>query len=335
VPYPVSDLGARSLQDLTLRPDQNTLAFEFLTLEFAEEAVRYQYRMEGAETSWSSATEDRAVRYAGLSPGSYRFVVRAVDADGHGGEPATVAFVVVNHVWKRPWFLALAGLALVGVAYAGYRVRLAHLLALERVRTRIATDLHDDIGSSLSRVAILSEVARRQVDGHDEARSLLEDIGTTARTLIDATSDIIWAIDPRRDAVGPLAARVREFAGGLFSAGGARVRVQAEPEVEHVHLEPVGRRHLYLALKEALNNAARHARCREVTVRLAVHGRRLVAEVADDGCGFVPCEPAPDASTRGGRGLGSIRERAAALGGTLVVESAPGRGTVLRLEVPI
>src|SRR4029079_19067138 len=124
--------------------------------------------------------------------------------------------------------------------------------------TRIATDLHDDLGSSLSRVAILSEVAKRQLDGHQQARPLLEDIGSTARSLIDATSDIIWAIDPRRDAVGPLAARVREFASGLFSGGGRGVRVQADPEVEHVHLDPVGRRHLYLALEEALNNAARH-----------------------------------------------------------------------------
>src|SRR4029079_16106506 len=104
--------------------------------------------------------------------------------------------------------------------------------------TRIATDLHDDLGSSLSRVAILSEVAKRQLDGHQQARPLLEDIGSTARALIDATSDIIWAIDPRRDAVGPLAARVREFAFGLFSGGRAAVRVQAEPAGEELPLDP-------------------------------------------------------------------------------------------------
>jgi signal transduction histidine kinase/ligand-binding sensor domain-containing protein len=335
VPYPVSDLGARSLSGLRLRPDQNTLGFEFLTLAFGEEVVRYQYRMEGAESGWSAATEDHAVRYAGLAPGSYRFLVRAVDADGRGGEPASVSFVVVPPLWRRPWFVALAGLALAGVAYAGYRVRLAHLLAVERVRTRIATDLHDDLGSSLSRVVILSEVARRQVDGQAEARALLEDIGGTARTLIDATADIIWSIDPRRDAVGPLAARVREFAGGLFAGGAASVRVHADPEVERVHLDPGQRRQLYLLLKEALNNAARHASCREVVVRLAVHGRVLLAEVRDDGRGLAAGAPAGEPPARGGHGLPSMRERAAALGGTLTIESAPGQGTVLRVEVPI
>jgi signal transduction histidine kinase len=128
---------------------------------------------------------------------------------------------------------------------------------------------------------------------------------------------------------------VREFAGGLFAGGPGGVRVHADPEVERVHLDPGERRQLYLLLKEALNNAARHARCREVSVRLAVHGRVLLAEVRDDGCGVAAATPAEQPPARGGHGLPSMRERAAALGGTLAVESSPGQGTILRVEVPI
>jgi signal transduction histidine kinase len=121
--------------------------------------LRYQYRLEGADRDWSAPTEQRSINYANLSPGNYLFRVRAVNSGNVSSEPASVTLTILPPVWKSWWFLASAGTVLALLAYALYRYRLERLLAVERMRTRIARDLHDDIGSSLSQIAILSELA--------------------------------------------------------------------------------------------------------------------------------------------------------------------------------
>jgi predicted phage tail protein len=129
------------------------------------EELRYEYKLEGAGNNWVQ-TNERTVNFANLAPGTYRLLVRAVNADGvYSPQPATVSLRLAAPVWRRWWFLALAALAAVAAVHLSYRYRTARLLELERVRTRIATDLHDDIGASLSRIAILSEVA--VVEGHN------------------------------------------------------------------------------------------------------------------------------------------------------------------------
>ncbi len=155
-----SDLGEGEIPRFELEPHQNQLQIEFFGLDTgAGDELRYQYWLEGADKDWNALTEQRNVNYASLSPGRYRFVVRAVAGDGALSEkPATVEFTILRPVWQRWWFLTLAALVIAAGAYWLYRARVARLLELERVRTRIATDLHDDLGSNLSQIAILSEV---------------------------------------------------------------------------------------------------------------------------------------------------------------------------------
>jgi signal transduction histidine kinase len=233
-------------------------------------------------------------------------------------------------VWARLWFRALVAAALMALAAAAYRARVASLLAMERVRTRIAADLHDDLGSTVSRMAILSEVAKRQVEAtHAEAARVLEEIGTSARELLDTTGDIVWAIDPRRDDVASLVARVREFGAGLLEPKGIAWDFQASPEAEALRFDPEQRRQLLLIFKEALHNIVRHARCTAASVSIATRHGRLQAEIRDDGRGFQE-EPAGT-----GHGLGSMRARAVQVGGELRIHSQPGAGTRLTLDVPL
>src|SRR5262249_20390316 len=153
-------------------------------------------------------TTERMVRYGRLAPGHYRFDVRAVDRDGlTSARPAGLAFEIPPPIWRRWWFLASAAAAALAVGYALHRARVRRLLALEGVRRQIATDLHDDIGSGLSQIAVLSEVAKR-VDG--EARTgRLDVIAGLARALRDSMSDIVWAVDPRHDRFTDLVQRMR------------------------------------------------------------------------------------------------------------------------------
>src|SRR5262249_1771257 len=143
---------------------QNQIQIDFVGLSFAVgDVLRYQYKLEGSRSDWSAPTEQRTLSLAGLAPGHYRFLVRAVNSDGLSSTPpAIVAFTILPTIWARWWFLLAAIAVLILGIYALYRYRVTRLLELERVRTRIAADLHDDIGSNLSLIAGLSEVLRQQ-----------------------------------------------------------------------------------------------------------------------------------------------------------------------------
>jgi signal transduction histidine kinase len=222
----------------------------------------------------------------------------------------------------------LVAAAAATVGWALHRAQVSRLLELERVRTRIAADLHDDLSSSLARISILSELGRRQMsDSGTGEPAILDQIGETARELIEATGDIVWAIDTRRGDLESLLARIRRFAGDLLEARGVSVLFAGPPRAAEIVLRPEMKRDLYLVLKEALHNACKHARAQKVWIEVAAAGRDLVAEVRDDGVGFA------ETNGNSGNGLRNFRERAERLGGTLAIDSSPGQGTRVRLTV--
>ncbi len=329
--YPTSELGETELSGLTFEPDQNELQVEFASLNFAVgDVIKYQYKLEGAETDWSAPTDLRVVNYPRLSPGNYRFLVRAINADGLvSAAPAAVSFRLLPPVWSRWWFLTLAALLAASLVYWSYRFRLERLLQLERVRTRIATDLHDDIGSSLTQIAIMSEVARSQ--GTDERLAEpLARIAGLSRELIDSMSDIVWAINPKRDHLGDLAQRMRRFASDVLAAEGVETEFRIPIERADTSLHADVRREAFLIFKESINNIARHAQSKHVDVLLNLEGPQLVMIVRDNGRGFDLGEPNGQ-----GHGLASMSERARRLGGRLSVNSRPGGGTSVTLVVPL
>jgi ligand-binding sensor domain-containing protein/signal transduction histidine kinase len=327
--HPVSALGEIDLSGLELPPDQNQVELEFVALGFrAGETLRYQYRLEGRDLDWSPPAEQRTVNYASLAPGSYRWQVRAITADGIAGAPATASFTVLTPIWQRWWVQLPVVILLCALLYATYRRRIERLLELERLRTRIATDLHDDIGSTLSQIAILSEVAHR-TPATEEGVEPLSDIACLSRELVDSMSDIVWAIDPEQDRLDDLSHRMRRFASDLFSTNGAQVRFQTPATEPNPLVGAEIRRQVFLIYKESLHNMARHSGCTEVEIRLRLEGLRLELAIADNGKGF------DSEQVHGGHGLASMARRAKQMGGSLAVDSAPGRGTVVHLEVPL
>jgi signal transduction histidine kinase len=335
-PYPISDLGEAAISDLELARSQSNIQIEFAGIAFGTgERLRYQYKLEGADQVWSQITEQRAVHLANLAPGRYRFLVRAANANGVVSEtPASLAFTILSPVWQRWWFLALAGTMVGLVGYMAYHYRVAQLLKLERLRARIATELHDDIGASLSQIAILSEVSRGRLGGEQNGLGeLLTQIANTSRDLVDSMSDIVWAINPRRDRLGDLAQRMREFAGDVFTARGIEFGFRAPAGRPEVRLDADVRRQVYLIFKEAVNNAARHSRCARAEIDFDVTHWGLLLRVRDNGRGF---DSNGDAATSGnGNGLTSMRERARWLGGEIEIISRANLGTTVKLNLPI
>jgi signal transduction histidine kinase/ligand-binding sensor domain-containing protein len=336
VAYPVSELGESNLSGVVLQPDQNHVEIDFSSLKFGlGEVLRYQYRLEGSGGDWSPLTEGRSVNYVRLPSGFYRFLVRAVNQEGvASSSPAILSFRVLAPVWQRWWFLSLVAATVILIAYQLHRYRLAHLLALERVRTRIASDLHDEIGSGLSQIAILTEVAKRDVHSDTSGTGeLLDHVADVSRGLVDSMSEIVWAISPRRDSLDALTQRMRRFASDLLAPRNIAFDFRISHSAGDSHLGAEVRRHVFLIFKETINNSARHAFCTQVHASLTLDHDNLVLNVSDDGRGFEAS--LRDNGLEGGHGLLSMQRRATEIAGHLKVVTEPGGGTRIELRVPL
>jgi ligand-binding sensor domain-containing protein/two-component sensor histidine kinase len=330
--YQISALGETEIAAVELGADKNQIQIDFVALGFSQgESLRYQYKLEGASEDWSQLADQRRVNFANLSPGAYRFLVQAVNADGVVSETAaSFSFTILHPVWQRWWFLALAGGFLGLMAYTLYRYRVARLLELERIRTRIATDLHDDIGANLSLIAMASEVAQRQSRHEDQEMSeVLSLIAGTSRELVDSMGDIVWAVNPDRDHLVDLVKRMRRFASDVFSARNIAFHFESPVDDRDIRLGTETRREVLLIFKEAVNNIARHSECAQADIEFAEQGGWLVLKLKDNGKGF------DTRQSFDGNGLLSMGRRAERLGGTLAVVSGNGEGTAVTLRTPL
>lgn len=339
--YSVSLLGQRQVFVPEQSANRNNLQIDFLSINTGENAqIRYQYKLEGVDADWSEPTAQSSVTFANLSSGKYRFLVRAVNADDVvSPESAVVSFTVLRPIWQRWWFLALAALSVSGIIYAIYRYRVKRLLELERVRTRIATDLHDDIGSSLSKIAILSEVVRQKTAGNG-ASEPLEIIANTSREMVDSMSDIVWAINPERDHLSDLIQRMRRFAEDILDAQDIDYQFIVPEHLKDISLGADVRRDVYLIFKECMNNLAKHSKATEVEIKINLENEKLVIEIKDNGRGFIV--PSLDVTIDsavgngfGGNGLRNMRKRTEKFGGDLQIDSEMGTGTKIVLQVPV
>jgi ligand-binding sensor domain-containing protein/signal transduction histidine kinase len=320
--------GTPRLSGLRLDPARPDLLIEFVVP--GERGRRYEYRLGGADSPWALLSTDRSLTLAHLSAGSYHLFVRTSAVEGKAPGPAAqIDFEVLRPVWQRPWFavstLGAAGLVLFGL----HRARMNRLLGLERIRRQVALDLHDDIGSGLAQITVLNEVAKR--DAAPSVAGLLDESAGVARRMRDSMSDIVWAVDPRRDTLSDLVQRMRQAAFDVLQPQGLRVTFSAPEDrvLVGVALAPDRRKHLLLILKEAITNIARHAGASSVQIVLSLEHRRLRLRVTDDGHGF------DTSASAQGTGLHSFRTRAGEIGGKVSIVSSPGGGTTLDVTAPI
>jgi ligand-binding sensor domain-containing protein/signal transduction histidine kinase len=323
--------GARPDEAATVAPGSRQFEFHYSAPGVrTPQRVRFRYRVHGIDRDWIDAGSRRTAYYTSLPPGRHEFRVEAAVE----GEPwdatkaASYVLVVRPRFYQTWWFFALCAAVLLSGLWAGHRLRLNRALEMERVRTRIASDLHDDIGSSLSQIAILSEVARTRAGEDERFAEPLERIATLSRASVDAMGDIVWAIDPQRDTPAHLAQRMRRFASDLLPARGIEFRFESV-DAGSPRLGADVRREAYLIFKEALNNAVRHGNPSRVDVSLTIGQDRMNLTVRDNGSGFDPN------ASLDGQGLRSMAARANRVGGTLDVATAGGEGVSIRLSVPV
>jgi ligand-binding sensor domain-containing protein len=301
----------------------NSLSFSFAALDYADPASNvYAYRMLGLDSAWVDAAHRTYATYANIEPGTYTFEVRGGSSTSDWNTTtAMVTIVIEPPFWQTWWFQGTMVLVAAGGVYAAYRYRVRRLLEMERLRLRIADDLHDDVGSNLSAIAIMSRNLQRDPHLHGAAAGKVEQIYTTAVATSEGLKDIVWFIRPDRDGLHELFLRMKETAGNLL--GGTTLHVVLPDQIPALQISIAFRRNVFLSFKEILANIAKHARADSVEILIALRGDEFSMRVSDDGIGF-------DGNGEfAGNGLRSLQSRATAVGGTCQIESASGNGTVV------
>lgn len=330
---------------IQVRPEEENFTFEFAALSYVNaHRNRYRVQLEGFDEGWRELGTIARATFTRVPPGRYTFLVQGTNEDGVWSPHEARAEVVVEPwVWETGWFRVGAALLFATViaflavqrSRARYRAELDRLEAegaLQRERQRLSRDMHDEVGASLTEIAILSDVALAHTpagaEGAGEVTRRLGRIGARSREAIDAIAGIIWAIDPENDG-RRVGAHLREYAADVLESAELRADLDFAPADSMPELSAEARRAMLLVLKEALANVIRHADARRVTVRLHPSGNTLRLSVEDDGRGLPETAPPP-----GHDGIRNMRKRAEAAGGSFAIESGPSGGTRVTLQVP-
>ncbi len=326
-----------------LRSDTRRLEFRFTAPSFtAPERLRFRCQLKGVDDDWVECGPNRTATYASVPFGTHVFRVAAGNATGAWGpETESVPLVVQPYFWQTQWFIALVAATLAGgLAWGARRATLRRLSrrlklveqqhALERERARISQDIHDELGANLTTIGLLADMGNRHKANPQALTHDLAQIADTARGTAAAMDAIVWALNPRNDSLDHFANYIGQFTKDFFRPTSIRTRLDLPANLPPHPMSANTRHNLFLAVKEALNNVARHAEATEVRLSLLTAENTLRLTVEDNGKG-IPASP----SDNGHDGLANMKERVEKLGGNLVIAPASGGGTRLGFAVPL
>jgi ligand-binding sensor domain-containing protein len=307
----------------------NYIKFDFVgTNPPAPEEVVYRYRLSRIDRDWVEAQQN-LVQYTALPHGDYTFEVKARNEWGYWSESSAVRFTITPPYWKTWWFVLLVVIAAGGTITFLVLNRVRNLLALEKFRTKNAVDLHDDIGAGLTEISIMSEVIAQKLS--DDQRGLVKaelgGISTASRQLVNGMSDIVWLVNPRRESLHDLIARLGDADNESLRSSNVSLKVHNVESLKNVRLDMERRQHVFLIFKEAIHNALKYSDCSEIALGVVARGGRIEIRLTDNGKGFDP------AKLTSGNGLTNMKDRAARIKARIQIDSSPGRGTVVSLAM--
>lgn len=320
------------LDKIHLSNNQNVITIEFASLSFnGRKTNNYFYKLDGINKTWIAAGIQRSVTYANLNPDKYIFKVRSQNTDGSFTKNITSLSIIIYPPWWQTWWAYILWILIAAyVVYAIYDYRKRSHNALARIRQKIASDLHDDIGSTLNSISIYSEVAGQQIQTNTEnAKSILYKMGDASRNMIDTMNDIVWSINPKNDQFENILQRMQYFAGEILSGKNILLQFNTEEKVKSIKLPMEKRKNFYLIFKEAINNACKYSRAKNVNVTIAEQLNKLIMIITDDGIGFEVH------NAYSGNGLKNMQARAKEINGELHISSWQKKGTRIELRMPL
>lgn len=314
--------------ELWLDYKKNFITFEFASMDFTDpKDNNYYFILEGFDEEWQQTASDRRIaNYTNLPSGSYTFRVRGSNSDGVWSSKEASIFIIISPpFWKTWWFITFAIVSVGLLIYYISTLRVKNLLAIEKLKTKIAADLHDNVGSGLTEISILSELAALKSDSKNpEAKKELKIISELSRQLVDNMSDIVWVVNPQRDSLHDLIVRLKNNYSETLNSLGISFRVSNLENLKEIKLPIDFKQNLYLILKEAINNAIKHSKCSVIQLEANARQDFIEISVTDDGIGL------DESNVYSGNGIKNIKQRAESIGGKVKWKSSPNQGTSVR-----
>ncbi len=322
-----------------LTSEQNNITFDFTGISNIEDQnTTYNYRMLNIDKHWHNLINKSSVTYASLKPGKYTFQVNTINSNNISSiYPASITFVISQPFYLEWWFIIGCVLLIITGSYLYVNFRNKRRLEIEKIRIKIAGDLHDEIGSGLTKIAILSEHALKEqeeqkqegkINGDRRSNSSIYRVGKIARDLVDQMIDVIWSIDPKYDSLNDFVFSFKNFAYETCEAKNIELYISTE-NIDNVKVNSQIKRSLQLIVKEALNNAIKYSECTKITFYLGVKNRNIILLIEDNGKGFTRSNIVP------GKGLLNIEKNVTELSGKCSIDSSPGRGTKVDIVFPV
>jgi two-component sensor histidine kinase len=289
---------------------------------------QYYYRVKGIDKDWRYAGNHGTVEFASLSPGDYTLFLKAKNSNGINADKILqLHFEVMPPFWRTWWFFTLLFIAVCAFFYSLYKYRLKQVLKIEKLRNKISLDLHDDVGSTLSSISILTEMALQKKE--TSSSEMLKEIKENSISLMERMDDIVWSINPHNDTMESLFLRIKIFAAKLFEAKEINYKIDIDEKIKHIHVQMENRQHIYLIMKEAINNMVKYSECTDAEINAGFHSAHLRIFIKDNGKGF------DTQKSSFGNGLNSMKKRAAEMNALLEINSKSDDGTAIMLSVKI
>lgn len=330
-----------STREVATEPGRARLEFRFVGLSFsAPEKVTYRARLAGLDDTWREMGTQRVAAFEAVPPGKYTFEVMAVNGDGlRSRAPARIPVIIAPHFWQTIWFYASVGIftlvGAVGMGWAAARMKMKSRIQLLKVRnaregerSRIARDLHDDLGASLTEISILAALAAEDAV-QSPLQSSLDQLSVKAKHVVGSLDEIVWAVNPREDTLRSLVDYLAAFAREFLDIARIPLRTDVTLDIPEIPLGTQQRHGVFLAAREALNNIVKHSQATEVHLSIRFEQEVLHLRIQDNGVGFEL-----DYAT-GGNGLGNLRTRMQEAGGDCTIESRRRTGTIVFLTLPL
>jgi len=317
-------------KSINLSHKENYFSFEFITPQYSNtNQVEYAYQLEGLQKDWVVSGRRRFVSYANLPAGNYVFKMKCRLPGGTWVENKEPIYVTVNAAfYTRWWFFLSIGLVIASIVYAFFRYRVQQLLRLESMRSSISSDLHDEVGTSLTSISIFSEIARKAALPLSKEEEYLQRIGDRSRESIDKMRDIVWSINPNNDSLEQMIGRMKNYTKEVAEAKSIAIHWNEEGPFHHSKLSMEHRKNLYLLYKEGVSNVIKHACAKNIHIFLEFLKNGMTLSITDDGKGF------DVENAQAGNGLKSMKRRTTFLRGTIDIVSCENGGTSIRLSIP-
>jgi signal transduction histidine kinase len=344
-PQNTNGLRTPPLESVTVPAGRENLEIHYTSLNLAAAGrTLFRFQLGGYQTNWTVAGKDRLARYVNLPHGNYRFQVQARNEDGIWNQTgASLEVIVLPPFWQEWWFRAAVAGGLLGILIAAVHFistqklhrQLAGLRqqqALEKERARIARDIHDQVGASLTQLSLLGEMMQADKNSPGEAETHARQISQTARETARELDEIVWTVNPSNDTLDGLINYICKNAGEYLAVAGVRYRLDAPAQLPPAAISPEARHNVFLAAKEAVTNVVRHARASEAWLRLRLAPRSFTLEIEDNGRGPAGLHEKAAGSRNG---LRNMRKRMEDIGGEFFIGPGQQGGTLVRLTVPL